>query len=160
MPESFPFGLWGSANYPGVEPTSLNAPGRNLVLNATATLSPKVVNEVEFVDAYGAINSVLVNAIAQSSAFTSTLTGLTTYQDPYGRAPGVTFASSGNVGLANQSAPYFERNKDRNIFDNISIQHGNHTIRAGVTAMWMIKTENADNGAATFHFFRPHGQRR
>jgi hypothetical protein len=152
VPESFPFGLWGSANYPGVEPTSLNAPGRNLVINATATLSPKVVNEVEFVDAYGAINSVLVNAIATSPAFTSTLTGGTTYQDPYGRAPGITFASSNNVGLANQSAPYFERNKDRNIFDNISIQHGNHTIRAGVTAMWMIKTENGDSGAATFTF--------
>ncbi len=152
VPENFPFGLWGSANYPGVEPTSLNAPGRNLVLNASLTLSPKVVNEVEFVDAYGAINSVLTNAIAQSPAFTSTLTGLTTYQDPYGRAPGVTFASSGNVGLANQNAPYFERNKDRNIFDNISIQHGNHTIRAGVTVAWLIKTENADNGAASFTF--------
>ncbi|MGA9708697.1 MAG: TonB-dependent receptor, partial [Candidatus Sulfotelmatobacter sp.] len=152
VPNSFPFGLWGSANYPGVEPTSLNTPGRNLVLNATMTLSPKVVNEIEFADAYGAINSVLTNAIADSPAFTSTLTGLTTYQDPYGRAPGVTFASSGNVGLANQSAPYFERNKDRNIFDNISIQHGNHTIRAGVTAMWMIKTENGDSGSATFTF--------
>jgi len=152
VPNSFPFGLWGSANYPGVEPTSLNTPGRNLVLSATATLSPKVVNEVEFADAYGAINSVLSNAIADSPAFTSTLTGLTTYQDPYGRAPGVAFASSGNVGLANQSAPYFERNKDRNIFDNISIQHGNHTIRAGVTAMWMIKTENGDSGAASFSF--------
>jgi hypothetical protein len=151
-PETFPFGLWGSANYPGVEPTSLNAPGRNLVVNVSATLSPKVVNEVEFVDAYGAINSVLVNAIADSPAFTSTLTGLTTYQDPYGRAPGVTFASSNNVGLANQSAPYFERNKDRNVFDNISIQHGNHTIRAGATAAWMVKTENGDSGAATFTF--------
>ncbi len=152
VPNSFPFGLWGTANYPGVEPTSLNAPGRNLVVNATATLSPKVVNEVEFVDAYGAINSVLVNAIAVSPKFTGNLTGLTTYQDPYGRAPGVTFASSNNVGLGNQSAPYFERNKDHNIFDNISIQHGNHTIRAGVTAMWMTKTENGDGGAATFTF--------
>src|SRR5579862_2960781 len=98
VPETFPFGLWGSQNYPGVEPTTLNAPGRNLVVNATANLSPKVVNEVEFVDAYGAINSVLVNSIADSKAFTSTLTGLTTYQDPYGRAPGITFASSNNVG--------------------------------------------------------------
>src|SRR5580698_6667616 len=35
VPESFPFGLWGSPNYPGVEPTSLNAPGRNLVINAS-----------------------------------------------------------------------------------------------------------------------------
>jgi hypothetical protein len=156
-PETFPFGLWGSANYPGVEPTSLNAPGRNLVVNVSTNLSPKVVNEVEFVDAYGAINSVLVNAIADSPAFTSTLTGQTTYQDPYGRAPGITFASSGNVGLANQSAPYFERNKDRNIFDNVSIQHGNHTIRAGVTAAWMVKTENGDSGAATFTFSNANG---
>ena len=61
----------------GVETTSLNAPGRNLVINATMTLSPKVVNEVEFVDSYGAINSVLTNAIADSSAFTSKLTNLT-----------------------------------------------------------------------------------
>lgn len=158
VPQTFPFGLWGSANYPGVEPTSLNAPGRNLVVNATLTLSPKVVNEIEFVDAYGAINSTLdSNAIADSTKFTGNLTGLTTYQDPYGRAPTVNFLSSGNVGLANQSAPYFERNKDHNIFDNLSIQHGNHTIRAGVTAAWMTKTENASNGAANFNFSSTNG---
>jgi hypothetical protein len=156
VPETFPFGLWGSANYPGVQPTSLNAPGRNLVVNATATLSPRVVNEVEFVDAYGAITSNLVNAIADSPKFTSTLTGLTTYQDPYGRAPSISFAS-GNVGLTNQNAPYFERNKDRNLFDNVSMQHGNHTIRTGITASWMVKTENASNGAASFSFSNTNG---
>src|SRR5579862_9971247 len=102
VPQNFPFGLWGAANYPGVGTTSLNAPGRNLVVNATATLSPKVVNEIEFVDAWGAINSVLTGAIANSPAFTSTLTGLTTYQDPYGRAPNVSF-SSGLLGLTNTS---------------------------------------------------------
>jgi Carboxypeptidase regulatory-like domain/TonB-dependent Receptor Plug Domain len=151
VPQNFPFGLWGAANYPGVETTSLNAPGRNLVINATATLSPKIVNEVEFVDSYGAINSVLTNAIASSPAFTSTLTNNTVYSDPYGRAPNITFGS-GAAGLTNTSAPYFERNKDKNIFDNLSIQHGNHTIRTGLTAMWMTKTENGDSGAATFSF--------
>ncbi len=151
VPQNFPYGLWGAANYPGVETTSLNAPGRNLVINATATISPKVVNEVEFVDAWGAINSVLTNAIADSSAFTSTLTNMTAYSDPYGRAPNISFGS-GAAGLTNTSAPYFERNKDKNIFDNVSIQQGNHTIRAGVTAMWMTKTENGDAGAATFSF--------
>jgi len=155
-PETFPFGLWGSLNYPGVQPTSLNAPGRNLVINATATLSPRVVNEVEFVDAYGAINSNLVNAIADSPKFTSTLTGLTTYQDPYGRAPTIGFASN-NVGLTNQNAPYFERNKDRNLFDNVSFQQGNHTIRTGITVSWMVKTENASNGAASFSFSNTNG---
>jgi hypothetical protein len=156
VPQNFPFGLWGAANYPGVETTSLNAPGRNLVVNATMTLSPKVVNEVEFVDAWGAINSVLTKAIADSPAFTSSLTNLTTYQDPYGRAPNITFAS-GAAGLTNTNAPYFERNKDKNIFDNLSIQHGNHTIRTGLTAMWMTKTENGDSGAATFNFSNKNG---
>jgi hypothetical protein len=151
VPQNFPFGLWGATNYPGVETTSLNAPGRNLVINATATLSPRIVNEVEFVDSYGAINSVLTNAIADSPAFTKTLTNNTVYADPYGRAPNISFGS-GAAGLTNTSAPYFERNKDKNIFDNLSIQHGKHTIRTGLTAMWMTKTENGDAGAATFNF--------
>jgi hypothetical protein len=121
------------------------------VINATATLSPRIVNEVEFVDSYGAINSVLTNAIADSPAFTQTLTNNTVYADPYGRAPNISFGSNA-AGLTNTNAPYFERNKDKNIFDNLSIQHGKHTIRTGLTAMWMTKTENGDAGAATFNF--------
>jgi hypothetical protein len=156
VPQNFPFGLWGATNYPGVENTSLNAPGRNLVLNATANISPKVVNEVEFVDAYGAINSTLTNAIANSPKFISSLTNNTVYTDPWGRAPNITFAD-GAAGLTNTSAPYFERNKDRNIFDNLTIQEGNHTIHTGVTAAWMVKTENASVGYATFTFSNANG---
>jgi hypothetical protein len=155
VPQNAPYSLWGGANYPGVETTSINAPGRNLVVNATATLSPRVVNEVEFVDSWGAINSNL-SGIANSPAFLSQLTNNTAYTDPNGRAPNVTFAS-GAAGLGNGSAPYFERNKDKNIYDNLSIQHGNHTFRAGFTAMWMAKTENASEGFATFNFSGANG---
>lgn len=150
VPQNAPFSLWGGNNYPGVENTSINAPGRNLVLNATVNISPRVVNEVEFVDAWGAINSDLTGAIVNSQAFTSQLTNNTQYSDPYGRAPNVNI--TGLTGLGNGSAPYHERNIDKNIFDNLSIQHGNHTFRTGVTAMWMQKTENGDGGAATFNF--------
>lgn len=163
VPQNEPFSLWGGNNYPGVETTSINAPGRNLVFNATMTLSPRVVNEVEFVDAWGAINSTL-SGIANSPAFTGQLTGLTAFQDPYGRAPNVNIGapagappSEGLTGLGNGSAPYFERNIDHNIFDNISIQHGNHTFRLGATAMWMQKTENASSGEATFNFSGTNG---
>ena len=125
----------------------MNAPGRNLVINASMTISPKVVNEVEYVDAWGAINSTL-NGIANSPTFLSQLTNNTKYTDPNGRAPNVGFTGGTQAvpaltGLGNGSAPYFERNIDKNIFDNLSIQHGNHTIRMGATAMWMQKTENA-----------------
>jgi hypothetical protein len=154
VPQNFPFSLWGGNNYPGVETTSVNAPGRNLVINATVTLSPKIVNEVEFVDAWGAINANL-SGIANSPSFTSQLTNNTAFKDPYGRAPNVNISAL--TGLGNGSAPYFERNIDRSLFDNLSIQHGNHTIRTGFTAMWMQKTENASAGAATFNFSSTNG---
>src|SRR5271165_363166 len=161
VPQNEPFSLWGGGNYPGVETTSVNAPGRNLVVNASATISPKVVNEVEYVDAWGAINSTL-SGIANSSAFLGELTNNTKYTDPNGRAPNVSFlggtqAVPALTGLGNGSAPYFERNIDKNIFDNLSIQHGNHTIRTGFTAMWMQKTENASAGFATFDFSPTNG---
>jgi len=154
VPQNFPFSLWGGGNYPGVETTAVNAPGRNLVVNATVSINPRVVNEVEFVDSWGAINATL-NAIANSPAFTSQLTNNTKYSDPYGRAPNASI--SGYTGLGNGVGPYFERNIDRNIFDNLSIQHGNHTIRTGFTSMWMQKTENASSGVATFSFDNGNG---
>src|ERR1700722_2137647 len=154
VPQNAPFSLWGGGNYPGVENTSINAPGRNLVFNASATISPKVVNEIEFVDAWGAINANL-SGVANSPSFNTQLTNNTAYKDPYGRAPNVSI--SGLTGLGNGSAPYFERNIDKNIFDNLSIQHGNHTIRTGFTAMWMQKTENGDSGAASFNFRGTNG---
>ena len=161
VPQNEPFSLWGGGNYPGVENTSVNAPGRNLVINASVTISPKVVNEIEYVDAWGAINSTL-SGIANSPAFLSQLTNNTAYKDPNGRAPNVGFTGGTQAvpaltGLGNGSAPYFERNIDKNIFDNLSIQHGNHTIRAGFTAMWMQKTENASSGFATFTFSPTNG---
>ena len=149
VPENFPFGLWGTANYPGTDAISLNAPGRNLVVNATANISSKVVNEIEFADSWGAINAAL-SGFGNNPSFTSQLTGLTAYPDPYGRAPNVEIA--GYTGLSNGNGPYFERNVDKNLFDNLSIQHGNHNFRVGATAMWMTKTENATAGFPTFNF--------
>src|SRR6202453_66783 len=149
VPENFPFGLWGTANSPGADAVSLNAPGRNLVAIVTSIISSRVVNEVEFADSWGAINATL-SGVANSPSFNSQLTGNTQFQDPYGRAPNATIV--GYTGLGNGDAPYFERNIDKTIFDNLSIQHGNHTIRLGATASWMTKTENASSGFATFSF--------
>jgi carboxypeptidase family protein len=154
VPENFPFGLWGTANYPGTDAVSLNAPGRNLVANASVNISPKVVNEVEFADSWGAINATL-SGVSNSPSFTGLLTGNTAYQDPYGRAPNASIV--GYTGLSNGDAPYFERNIDKNLFDNLSIQHGNHTFRVGATAMWMTKTENASSGLAQFNFDGANG---
>ena len=150
VPQNAPFSLWGGGNYPGVETTSINAPGRNLVINATATISPRVVNEVEFVDSWGAINSDLTNALANSPAFTGQLTNNTAFADPYGRAPNVSI--SGYTGLGNGSAPYHERNISKTIFDNLSIQRGNHTIRSALPRCGCKRPRMAMVGAANFNF--------
>ncbi|MGA9786269.1 MAG: TonB-dependent receptor, partial [Candidatus Sulfotelmatobacter sp.] len=156
VPENFPFGLWGTPNYPGADPIALNAPGRNVVANVTANISSRVVNEVEYADSWGAINAAL-SGFANSPSFTSQLTGMTAYQDPYGRAPNVSFSSPLYTGLGNGDGPYHERNIDHNIYDNLSLQYGNHTIRLGATAMWMTKTENGAAGLATFVFDSANG---
>jgi hypothetical protein len=47
-PSNLPTGQWGGANYPGAVNVGINAPGKNVVANLTWTISPKMVNEVEF----------------------------------------------------------------------------------------------------------------
>ena len=150
-PSNLPTGLWGGANYPGVVNVGINAPGKNVVANLTWTISPKMVNEVEFAYSQGTINGTLSGA-ANSSSILSSLTNNLANPDPYGRIPSVTILDGSVTGVAQGSAPYFERNLDRNIFDNFSVTLGNHTIRAGVTAQQMLKTEDASEGNPNFTF--------
>jgi len=150
VPTTEPGGLFAGSPLPGISSTSTNAPGKNVVANVTWTLSPSVVNEAAFNYSWGAINSELTGVI-NSPAFVGALAGGLPFSDPYGRVPGVTI--TGISGIAIPSAPYFERNIDKNFYDNFSVVHGNHTIRAGVTVAWMTKTENAVNptdGSFTF----------
>ncbi len=142
VPTTEPGGLFAGEPLPGISSTSTNAPGQNVVANVTWTLSPTVVNEAAFNYSWGAINSN-ITGVVNSPAFVGALAGGLPFSDPYGRIPGITI--SGLTGVALPSAPYFERNIDKNFYDNFSVVHGNHTIRAGITASWMTKTENAVN---------------
>ena len=150
-PSNLPTGLWGGANYPGVVNVGINAPGKNVVANLTWTISPKMVNEVEFAYSQGTINGTL-SGPANSPSVLSSLTNNLANPDPYGRIPSVTILDGSVTGVSQGSAPYFERNLDRNIFDNFSVTLGNHTIRAGVTAQQMLKTEDASEGNPNFSF--------
>jgi hypothetical protein len=150
-PSNLPTGQWGGANYPGVVNVGINAPGKNVVANLTWTISPKMVNEVEFAYSQGTINSVL-SGPANLPSVLSSLTNKLASPDPYGRIPSVTILDGSVTGVSQGAAPYNERNLDRNIFDNFSVTLGNHTLRAGVTAQQMLKTENAGAGNPNFYF--------
>jgi hypothetical protein len=140
----------GYTNFPGVAPNTLDAPGRNVVGNLTWTITPRLTNEVEYVYTWGGIN-IAQTGILDSTAFTSQLTNNWQFTDPYGRGPGV---SIGGTGLAAGTgyAPYFERNIDQSIIDNVSYVFGPHSLRFGFDVQAMEKTENATSGFPAFSF--------
>lgn len=150
-PSNLPTGLWGGANYPGIVNVGINAPGKNVVANLTWTISPRMVNELEFAYSQGTINASL-SGPANSPSVLSSLTNNIANPDPYGRIPSVNILDQSVTVLSQGSAPYNERNLDRNIFDNFTITLGNHTLRAGITAQQMLKTENASEGNPSFSF--------
>ena len=151
VPEALPTGLWGGANYPGVVNVAIDAPGKNVVGNLTWTISPTMVNELEFAYSQGTISGAL-SGQANSSSLLSTLTNKLANPDPYGRIPSVA-VTDGSVTVVSQgSAPYFERNLDRNVFDNFTVTLGRHTLHAGVTGQQMLKTEDASEGNPAFNF--------
>lgn len=150
-PENFPVGLFAGVQYPGVAASAVNAPGQNVVGNLTWTISPRMVNELEFAYTQGSISSTFEpGQVIDNPAISSALTNNFAYTDPYGRIPNIAITNLTEVNSG--AAPYTERNLDRTIFDNFSVTLGRHTLRAGVTASWMVKTENAYSGAANFSF--------
>lgn len=154
VPTQEPGGLFAGSGLPGISSTSTNAPGRNFVAHVTMQMSPNVMNEIAFGDSWGAINSKITGLIT-SSAFLSALNfgpnGLP-FTDPYHRVPGVSI--SGVTGVGIPVSPYFERNVDKSVYDNVSITHRSHTIRTGLNFQYMKKTENAVNGTNGSFSFR------
>ncbi|HTA81224.1 MAG TPA: carboxypeptidase regulatory-like domain-containing protein [Terracidiphilus sp.] len=152
FPQTDPSGLWNGPQYPGAAKVAYNSPGKNVVGNLTWSISPKIVNELEFAYSQGTINATFANGdFANNSKFVSALQPNTTkYADPYGRMPNLNITNI--TGFGTGSAPYGERNLDRTYFDNLSFSLGKHTLRMGFQIQQMIKTENGTGGDASFSF--------
>jgi hypothetical protein len=150
-PSNLPTGLFGGANYPGIVNVAITAPGYNVVGNLTWTISPKLVNEVEFAYSQGTIGGAL-SGPANDPSVLGSLTNQQASPDPYGRIPSVTLLDGSVTGVSEGNAPYKERNLDRNIFDNFTATLGNHTLHAGITFQQLLKNENGGGGNPNFTF--------
>ncbi len=151
MPVNEPMGLWAGNNYPGLVNTAVDSPGKNVVGNLTWSISPTIVNEVEFVWAQGTYHSSIDSGqFATSATANAALTNNWAYKDPYGRVPSISI--TGLQGFSPGSSPWKERNLDRTYFDNLAITFGKHTLRTGFQFQQMLKTENAVAGGPSFAF--------
>jgi carboxypeptidase family protein len=156
IPTTEPGGLFAGSPLVGISSTATNAPGRNVVAHVTAQLTPSIINETAYDYSWGAINSQITGVI-DSAAFKNALTNTLPFTDPYNRIPGInifgTRALQGFSGVGIPVSPYFERNIDKNVYDNVSWIRGNHVLRFGFSSQWMRKTENAVNPTnGTFRF--------
>jgi len=154
VPSTEPGGLFADSPLPGISSTSTNAPGRNVVAHVIAQLSATLVNDVAYNYSWGAINSQITGVI-DDPVFKSALTNNLPFEDPYNRVPGVFLF--GIDGVAIPAAPKFERNVDKNVYDNFSWVKGRRSWRFGFTAQWMRKTENAVNPTNGFFAFTNSG---
>jgi hypothetical protein len=156
VPTTEPGGLFAGAGLPGISSTATNAPGRNVVAHVTMSLTPTVVNEAAFNYSWGAINSHITGIIDSPSFVDALDTSTYPFHDPYGRVPGVTI--SGVTGVGIPVSPYFERNIDKQVYDNLSLVRGNHSIRAGFLFQYYRKSENAVNPTnGSFSFTGSYG---
>jgi hypothetical protein len=154
IPTTEPGGLFAGSPLVGISSTATNAPGRNVVAHVTAQLTPAIVNETAYNYSWGAINSGLTGVI-DSPAFVGALANNLPFTDPYKRVSGVSITNI--TGVSIPSAPYFERNIDKNLYDDVSWVHGAHTLRFGVANQWMRKSENAVNPTNGSFSFRNTG---
>lgn len=154
IPTTEPGGLFAGSPLVGISSTATNAPGRNVVAHVTAQLTPTIINETAYNYSWGAINSELTGVI-NSPAFVGALANNLPFTDPYKRVPGVSITNI--TGVSIPSAPYFERNIDKNLYDDISWVKGVHTFRFGFAAQWMRKSENAVNPTDGSFSFRNTG---
>jgi outer membrane receptor protein involved in Fe transport len=150
IPTTEPQGLFTNLPVQAVSQTSTNAPGHNMAVRATSTLTPTWLNEAGYNYSYSALISDPTGLISPTNSpdikvslpFTATLA----------EVPYLTFSS----GTAIQSyGPYRDYSRNHNAFDNVTKILGSHTLRFGASYNHYQKKENAASGNQGGFAFTP-----
>ncbi len=144
-------GLFNGNPLPNITQTSTNSPGQNLAANLTWTITPTLLNEVEYAWSYGAIRSHNSGQLAASNS--PDVAGAITlpFPETLNRIPSIAY------GVGNASffgfGTYGDFNKNNAIFDNLTKTVGKHSLKFGFAYNHYEKSENsASNNAGTFNF--------
>jgi outer membrane receptor protein involved in Fe transport len=144
-------GLFNGNPLPNVAQTSTNSPGQNVAANLTWTITPSMLNEVEYAWSYGAIRSHNIGQLAAGNSPDVAGAIALPFAETLDRIPSIGF------GQANASffgfGTYGDFNKNNAFFDNLTKTVGKHSLKFGVSYNHYEKSENsASNNAGTFSF--------
>jgi hypothetical protein len=150
IPTIEPQGLFLALPIQAVSQTSTNAPGHNLTVRATSTLSPTWLNEAGYSYSYGAIISNPTGLIAATNS--PDIKAALPFAVTLNQVPELAFSSG--TALEGEG-PYRDYNRNHNVFDNVTKILGNNTVRFGASYNHYQKTENAANGNQGAFSFTP-----
>ncbi len=146
IPTQEPGGLFTNASLPGVSQTSTNAPGKSWMGRATWAITPSIYNEGGYAYSYGAIISQ-PNGLDNSALSPDVLPAVKLpYASTLTRIPDLGFADFDSVTGFGQ---YLDFNRNHNIFDNLSVVHGNHSLKFGGSFNHYNKEENSAGNSAS-----------
>jgi hypothetical protein len=145
--------FWGESNYPTVQ-SSWSQPSKSVMAKLSSTISPTMVNDVEFgyghnaiITTLGGTRAAIVPALqsAYPASFPSSIKQANEFfggwggLNPYGSSQGA--ASFWNI------APYKNHEDLYTVQDNLTKVHGNHLLKAGAFFSTNEKVEDNGNGA-------------
>jgi outer membrane receptor protein involved in Fe transport len=144
-------GLFNGNALPNITQTTTNSPGKNVAANLTWTITPTLLNEVEYAWSYGAIISNNSGQLAASNSPDVAAAITLPFPETLNRIPSISF------GISNASffgfGSYKDYNKNNAIFDNLTKTIGRHSLKFGFAYNHYEKSENsASNNAGTFAF--------
>lgn len=144
IPTEEPGGLFTASALPGVANTKTKSPGRNLVVRATMTFSPSLLNEAGYAYSYGAEVSDPVGL--GSTRKSPNVRPALPFPSQVARVPSLTFFNG--EGLSG-FGPYHDDNRNHNWFDTLTKVLGTHAMKFGGSYHRYLKTENS--GGASFN---------
>jgi hypothetical protein len=160
IPTINPDGLFNFTNVLGYASTDTNSPGRSLLVRATMSLTPKLLNEVGYAWSYGAIVSHTTgfSNVSASPNVASAIKLL--FPSAIPRIPNLGFNDlSGLSGFG----PYGDFNRNHNILDTLTWIQNRHSWKFGFSYHRYQKSENdaggftAPNGVFGFSDIDPSG---
>ncbi len=148
IPTVEPGGLFSGTGYPGVQTTATNAPGRTYLGHGTYLFNPKLLLDGGYAYSSGAILSDPTGQVL--SANSPDIKATLPFANFVGRVPALVFTGAQGIG---GFGPYRDYNRNNNVFGNLSVTLGRHSVRVGGTYNRYQKTENAGGGnQGTFSF--------